>query len=819
MQVNLHCSLGKFLMGRALLAVAFSACFIMLGLIVSPPQANAQTARLEEIIVSASKRGNTNLQDVPASIIAFDTDTLNKMGVEEFVDFSRSVPGLDVIDTGPGQKQYLIRGLSGPGESTVGVYYDNIPMSGSGQSPVSFGGNQPDLDTYDAERIEVLRGPQGTLYGASSLSGVVRIVSNKPDASESSGKITIDGANTSGGDGSYSAKGMINLPIVEDVFAVRAVAYYDRVGGFIDNGVLLKGPADNSCYVRGDSIGQPDPEVVLDPSCQDGQSQFTNVNEHERKGGRIFAQWNIDDDSSLLFQSFFQNTTSTGRNAANPIDSEYFIGPPFIAGGNRFFTPAVGDDQTSIRGHEPYDEDLQLFALEYNRNFDSASLTATLSYMDRDADSRIDSSSPARLHRRFNETPLGPWGGVTVSPFDRVTVAQVQNTELFNFEVRLASQLDGQLNYLVGAFHSDRTLDIDSKVYATDPRTGQILMEEGTFLDRLATNETQVTAAYGELYYDATNKLELLAGARWFRTERDQFSNLIVPFLRSPIIGGPPGIEPNMPDTETDTIFKAQATYKFDEDKSLYLQFAEGFRAGGVNAQITPTIPESFESDQTSNIELGFKSLWMDGRLLINAALYQITWDNVQMKAAFTSQFNGLVNCTEESDPIESNGFEVDVQYAFNENLKAGINYTKLDATWQVDADSCVSADVLAQLSDPLGAESGDKLVGVPDFSGSAFLQYDWELGNGSAFVRADVQFQGEVDVNEPRASRNIANPSYTFGHIKAGYEWDNYAISIYAKNVTDEDAWLSLFNNFQQENRVTVNQPRTFGANFEIRF
>lgn len=805
----------------------FDACRIAalagtLGVLASPlavAQENDE-GRLEEITVTASKRGVSTVQDLAASIVAFDTETLLRMGVEEFTDFSRSTPGLDVIDVGPGQKQYLVRGLSGPGESTVGVYYDSIPMTGNGQDPVSFGGNQPDLDIFDAERIEVLRGPQGTQYGASSLSGVVRIISNKPDTSGFYGKLALDAGEVSDGDNNWSAKGMLNIPL-SDTFALRAVAYHDFLGGYIDNGVLFKGPEDGSCYVRGDSIGQTEPEIILDPACQDGKSNFRNVNEHERTGGRLFAQWEPSDSTTVLFQAFFQDMSSNGRNAANPVDSLYEgIGPPFIVGGNSFFTPATGEDQTNVRGHEPYDEDLEIFAIEVDHDFDFGHLAVSANLLNREADSRLDSSSPARLHRRFYETPLGPWGGVTVSPYDRVSVVQEQDSEMLSIEARLASALDGRFNYLLGAFYSDRTLKVDSKVLATDPRTGDFLVGDSPYLDRNAKNDTDITAIFGEAYFDITDQFELLLGARWFETNRDQYSELIVPFLRSEIIGGPAGVEPNDPASETDTIYKAQLTYLFNEDVSAYATYSEGFRAGGVNAQITPDIPDSFQYDKTSNIELGVKSMFADGRVILNMALYQIDWDNIQMKAAFTSQFNGLVNCTEKSDPVRSEGVEIDAQFAITDNLVAGVNYTQMDSTWQVDADDCLAQEVLDQLSDPLGYQKGDSLIGVPDYSGSAFMAYDFTLGRDAmAYVRADIQFQGTVKVNEPRPERNIENPSYLFGHLKFGIDWEKYSAALYVRNVTDETAWLSMFNNFQQENRVTVNQPRTVGLNFEVRF
>jgi outer membrane receptor protein involved in Fe transport len=253
---------------------------------------------------------------------------------------------------------------------------------------------------------------------------------------------------------------------------------------------------------------------------------------------------------------------------------------------------------------------------------------------------------------------------------------------------------------------------------------------------------------------------------------------------------------------------------------NTYLTYSEGFRAGGVNAQITPNIPDSFGYDSTSNIEWGLKSLFMDGRMILNLALYQIDWDHNQMSASFTSQFNGLVNCDQEKDAIQSQGIEIDWQFAITENVVTGVNYTKMESTWQVDADDCVSQEVLDELADPFGSEAGDSLTGVPDYSGSAFLQWDWVLGSGTAsYVRADVQFQGEVDVNQSRAERNIPSPAYVFGNIKYGMDWERFSAAVYVRNVTNENAWLSMFNNFQQENRVTVNQPRTIGLTLEMRF
>ena len=167
----------------------------------------------------------------------------------------------------------------------------------------------------------------------------------------------------------------------------------------------------------------------------------------------------------------------------------------------------------------------------------------------------------------------------------------------------------------------------------------------------------------------------------------------------------------------------------------------------------------------------------------------------------------------------EEDGWELELQALATDQLTLGLNFASMDARWNVDPESCLDAATLALLSDPVGGMQGDKLVGVPDHSGSAFFQYDFPIRNYNAFVRADIQFQGEVDRNERREDRNIANPSYTLAHLKAGIESERWGASLYIRNVTDELAHLSLFNNFQQENRVTASRPRTVGVTLDWRF
>ena len=834
-------------------------------LIANPAVAQDSGSRpIEEIVVTASKRGESSVQDLAMSISAIGGETLEAMGAVEFTDFSRTVAGLDVLDVGPGQKRYLVRGLNLPGESTVGLYYDNITMTGTGAEAGDFGRNQADLDLFDIERVEVLRGPQGTQYGANSVSGVVRIISNKPDPAALLGKVAVSGASKADGDPDYSVKGMINIPLADDL-AVRAVGYYSEIGGFIDNVQLGK---DSSCY--GVDPATTNPEIVLlpGPGCNDGTSNVKDINTHTRIGGRVSLQWTPSERTRVLFQGFYQDIDSDGRNATHPLGAVNFIGvPPVVAlrSDNGFFTtPATGERQSATLSHEPYEEDFWIAAFELEHDFEWATGTISASRMERNGITRLDSSKPARLHRTFQTVDLGPWSesgvgpgtgafrGAIISPVDRVSLMQDLESKVTNFEARLASQFDGRLNFLAGLFYQDNVRSLDSEGRISDPSTGRDIAQSDivaafspaslanfnsasadwqtdpfTITARQSENTTETLAAYGEVYFDVTDNLELMGGLRYFETDRSQDSAIITPFANQILIqfGSPAGMvgpEPNTPSKESDTLFKSQITYRPTDDHQVYFQVAEGYRAGGVNATIVSTIPPSYESDQTLNLELGVKASWMDGRLFTNFSVYQVDWDNVQFEASYTQQFNALVNCTERSDGVRAEGFEIEIQAQATDNLDLGFNYTSINAEWQVDSPDCLTAAGLADTFDPPGQLNGDSLIGVPDYSGSAYLHYNFDtapLGAESGFIRFDVMYQGKVKVNDDDLSENLPNDSYVLANANAVLDYGRFAVGLFIRNIADEKAHLSLFQGFQSDNRVTPSNPRTIGASFTYNF
>ncbi|MEJ8566104.1 TonB-dependent receptor [Elongatibacter sediminis] len=302
---------------------------------------SAQTAAgdgaavLEEVVVTATKRGAASVQDVALSIRALGARELQDKGVEDFADWARLVPGLTAEDQGPGEKRYIVRGIRSVGPATVGVYYDDAVVTGFNPEDDG-GGRNADIRLYDSERIEVLRGPQGTLYGEGSMSGTIRVITNKPDTESMYGALEGDGAWTEHGGGSAKFNGFINLPATE-TFAVRAVGWYENESGFVDN-------------VR---LGIDD------------------VNDEETYGGRIAARW-VPNDRLTIDASYTGQSTELG-------------------GKQRYF-PSIGELETDEYTVDLYEDDLDIFQLGLDYDLGFGSLHASTAFLDRDVFFRFDST-------------------------------------------------------------------------------------------------------------------------------------------------------------------------------------------------------------------------------------------------------------------------------------------------------------------------------------------------------------------------------------------------------------------------------------------
>ena len=309
---------------------------------------------VEEVLVTALRRP-TSLQDTPIAISALTGKNLERIGADDFLDFIGSIPGLNVRDNGPGQTRPIIRGVFSPGEPQVGVYFDEAIVTGAPGTTNSAGRFSAELKPFDIARIEVLKGPQGTLYGGGSMGGTIRFITNKPDATRFAAKLSVEGSKVEHGDSGYQINAMVNVPLVEQSVALRLVAYKRQDPGFVDNVVL----------------GRDD------------------INDVDTEGGRIALSWTPDDDFSAIGTIFYQNQKVGGGFHFNPfLDAD--------------------DPKTNVASNEPFDDEYVLYNLTLEKHFGSVDALYSFSYYDRNA--------VFRFHNGFTGIPFPPLLSVQPQP-------------------------------------------------------------------------------------------------------------------------------------------------------------------------------------------------------------------------------------------------------------------------------------------------------------------------------------------------------------------------------------------------------------------
>jgi outer membrane receptor protein involved in Fe transport len=543
--------------------------------VATAPSSNASGDALEEIVVTATKRGAENVQTIPIAITAISQADLEARGAQEFEDYARSVPALSFVDAGPAFKTYVIRGINatGTGVATVGQYVDDILITGDLR--------QPDLRLYDIQRIEVLRGPQGTLYGSGSLSGTIRTITNPPDPSGFHADVIARVSDTDHGGGNYNEAITLNTPLMSDRAALRVTAYDDQESGFINN-------------VRLGTKG---------------------VNAEHTWGARAALLVNIDDATKLTANVFYQNTRTDGRNIVDKADGD------------------LGRYNTDQYVHDPFTTELKIYNLTLNHNFSWATLDFSTSYLDRADDNKFDST--------LFDLSFGPTfftDVVGLSTADALT-DQADTTKYFTNELRLASQLGGPVEFVAGVFQQHIQTTFLTLVATTNP-SGYLNVPLEPVFGQFQAHSTEQYALFGELSYKFTDKLTGLVGARAFYADESDDLNSTHPFGGF----SPPVATPTLYSHAHKVTPKAYLSYQVTPDAMVYASISQGFRIGGGNlANVMPLPPgdRTYQPDSLWNYEIGAKTAWLDRRIIANSSLFYIDWSNIQV-SDFTDDTNAL---------------------------------------------------------------------------------------------------------------------------------------------------------------------------------
>jgi len=637
---------------------------------VESVESTESTEGVEVILVTAGKRGATRVQDIPLSISAVSEDQISKRGLVGMDDYMRSIPATNFLDRGAGRNGIIVRGVtaSPQTDATVGVYVDETPLTGLGSASPGSGGN-PDLKFVDMQRIEVLRGPQGTLYGDGSIAGTVRAIPNAPDLNYFSAKVSGSLSSTAdkGGDNT-SLRGVVNLPVVDDTFAVRIVAYdYDNSGYYES---VSGSNADKQIWAQAFGGIATDKDDV-------GSDEYTGV--------RITALWQVTDNFDAALTYMAQDIEQSGI-------PESFMN----LGGTRRapFQKLDGSD-------EALGIDLDVTNLKMNWKLDSFILTSSTSKAETET-----------LQDRDVGLFFGPLIGVDDIP---LFLTDSGGVESFTQELRLSTDLSGAWQFLLGAFYQDvEKRQLQDFLFegepTLDPFGGELL-----FVSAL-DEDLQQLAFFGEVSFDLTDNLTAVAGIRFYDYEQ-KYSDASNGLFNDGYS------ETNLKSDDSGETYKASLTYQPNKSMSLYGTFAQGFRLGGPHPLVPTSIcedagivPDEIDSDELDSFEVGAKFTFSD-RATLNVSAFYVDWTGIPVERTLECGVGVTLNAGE----AESKGIEVDGQVVLSDIWHLNYSVSYIGAELTEDAPGLgLSGDRLPgspEFQASLGVQADFEVLGRPVFA------------------------------------------------------------------------------------------------------
>jgi len=749
---------------------------------------------LQEIVVTANKLNAQKVLDIPVSIQAISGDALQAEGAAGIMSIAGDIPGLSIQDLGPGDKKYVIRGINSTGDSTTGVYYGEAVISGTNSD--DGGGFEADIRLYDMDRIEVLRGPQGTLYGASSMSGTLRFIPKAPDLNDLGGYVTAEGSETAHASGNYNFNGAMNLPIVDGVLALRLVGWRIYDSGYINQtrvGVGVSELVDTGTASK--------PNYQQEPVQPLGY--LKGVNDDDVGGGRAILRFEPTDKLIIDANYTTQTETSGGSSRYTPAGTTAFNGGPI--------PPIQGCDlcNTDVT-QSPWYDDLTVFGTTLTWDTGVGTVTGTANEFNR------------RTGFSFDSTPI-------LVSFDVPIPAETfepRSREVTSSEVRYASAFNSPVNFVAGVYreHDHQFLTVD--VIATNGlglpigpfcsnNSCDALTYPGagtTFFGRTDERSTTSYAGFGEATWKITDAWEAVAGIRYFTESLEG-----VQVQTHPFGGFPPGPTlvplPDPNQTFNKVTWKASTSYKVSEALLGYGLVSTGFRSGGLNAVSEPfePIPAAYAPDSLINFEVGAKGRLGGGVFDYQADVYFIRWSDIQVQettpdGAFVYQGN--------AGEAKVKGVEFEFSARPFQHLTASVAGSYTDAYLAQGASASQYA-----LNPTLGL-SGDTIPNVPKFQLSLGLSYRAPIANGwDGMAGADVTYRDGENSYFASNSFNLPLAPYTLVGLRAGVIKGPWTAAAFVRNLTDKRAQISAINSTQDPDALLTVQPRTIGATLTRKF
>ncbi|MGA0100093.1 MAG: TonB-dependent receptor [Steroidobacteraceae bacterium] len=757
----------------SILLPTLCSCVLCAGL--APIAAAGASTTLEEIVVTAQKRAQA-LDEIPMSVTVLGGDTLEQLRTDSFTDLVGLIPGFSINGSTAGVSRITLRGINTGGvASTVGVYVNDVPFgssSGLANAAIVSG----DFDTFDVERVEVLRGPQGTIYGASSLGGTIKYVTRAPstDGFEARVKASLDSVDE-GGSG-YSVTGVVNLPVSDSV-AFRASGFYKSEDGYID------------------SIGNNPLPSLTDPSVNilDGTRVAKDINDLDSFGGRISALFKLSDAATLNLAAFAQNLES---GSSNIIDVDPLT-----------LKPLNSKPVRSSYREDFNDIEYRVYSATLDWDLGSMSLQSVTSYSTFEQTFQSDQDANVLLAG----VPLGPlftlfFGDAEARPLGAL-LDQITSTDKFTQEFRLVSPESESFEWLVGAFYTEEDSGIDpQQLLPVEAVSGALATDIPDLFVAAIRSKFEEIALFANATWKVTPRLELSFGAR--ASENKQEATQIAEGL---LLGGSLNFE-DAKSSESPFTYSFSPRFEISDSVSVYGRVATGYRPGGPN--IIPIgapsgTPGSYDSDELTNYEVGLKGSFLEGKLQLDVAAFLMDWEDVQLLAVI----NG-VGLNANGGTAESKGFERAASLQPVDGLNLSFNAAYTDAYLTEDTDPAV------------GGLDGDPLSYVPEWSYGLAGDYSWAvMGDATAYVGANLAYVGSRPAgfsnrNPDGSIREAA--SYTTLAARAGVDFGQWSIELYGRNLTNEEGYSDILAPGTLPNGaagIALIRPLTIGLAVGARF
>jgi iron complex outermembrane recepter protein len=763
------------------------------------------STELETIVVTAEKRSETE-QTVPLSMTTFSSAALEQKSINNFFDYATKVPNLAFAPTGDGvstARTVSIRGISG--DNVTGFYIDDTPLPDS-----------IDPRVLDVDHIEVLRGPQGTLYGARSMGGVVRIITKDPNLSTFDATIHGGVSDTAHTDQpNYTGDAVVNIPLIQDHVALRLSGFYDSQAGYFKRSFCT------------------DPAAAMNGTCTPlattGITTVDNVAAINTYGGAASLTIKPIDALTITPRAMLQKTTYNGFPMADylsmpdngygyPVPSGPYTLPQAMTPNNftqaRFFDVPEG-------GYDSWG----LYSIGVHWKTDVGELVSSTAYFDRTVDETEDETDFVYAAITSNFPGGQPQPG---------SITEIKKYQRFVQEVRFASDFKGPVQFVAGGFYSDFHGRLPFAAYyppATVPGLDATLggPNNPDYANLIFASDYKTDikepAVFGEVSFEPMDALKLTAGLRWY-----QVKTSIEGYEEGLATGGGPAIvTPPIETTESGTNPKFEADYRITPDQMVYVNVAKGFRPGGLVPIVPPGQPgtatdcvaalkqvdpnitiqdtSSFKSDSLWNYELGAKTAWLDHRLTFNAAAFYIKWNDIQQQILLSCGFQYRAN----AGAAVSKGGEMEVHARPTEplELSLGVGYQNAKIT---------------EASESSPQAVGSPIYQVPDWTGNAAVSYttsltaSWKMVSGADYSYIGRSFSGNNDPSDPRE-----RPAYRLINARIAFDHGPLELAIIGKNLADEVANLgdnrSIAAEVPGRPRLFVNQPRTIGVEFRQSF